>query len=148
MTTMTTVEANKAAVQRLCEVVNMGNIDALDELFAPDVATHGDTLFPMVQGREALKNGIRAMRAAFPNATFTLERLFAEADKVVAHLRANGTHQGVWLGAAPTGREMIWTASTIARFDNGKIVENWIIQDELGLMQQLGLVPTPGQGQQ
>ena len=148
MTTMTTQEANKAAVQRLCEAVNMGNIDALDEMFTPDVVTHGDAMFPLVQGREAVKNGIRAMRAAFPDAAFTLERLFGEADKVVIHIRANGTQQGAWLGVEPTGRQMVWTASAIARFNNGKIVENWIIQDELGMMQQLGLVPTPGQGQQ
>lgn len=145
MTMIATVETNKEIAQRLYDAVNRGNVDALDELISPDVVTHGDALIPTVSGRNTLKNGIKALLAAFPNVQFTVERIFAEADKVVVHVRANGTHTGAWLGAAPTNREMVWTASAIARFVDGKLVENWIIQDELGIMQQLGLVPTPGQ---
>lgn len=145
MTTIATVNTNKEIAQRICAEVNRGNVDALDDLIATDVVTHGDALIPTISGRESLKNGIKALLAAFPNVQFTVERLFAEADKVVVHVRANGTHTGAWLGAAPTNREMVWTASAIARFVDGKLVETWIIQDELGIMQQLGLVPTPGQ---
>ncbi|KJH71592.1 hypothetical protein UH38_12310 [Aliterella atlantica CENA595] len=125
--------------------MNQKNVDALDNLIAADVVTHGDALIPTVWGREAVKNGIKALLAAFPNVQFTVERLFAEVDKVVVHVRANGTHTGAWLGAAPTNRDMVWNASAIARFVDGKLVEVWIIQDELGMMQQLGLIPTPGQ---
>lgn len=140
-------ENNKAAIRRLFEATSTGNIDALDELLVPEVVTHGDAVFPVVQGREAIKNGIQAFRTAFPDATLTVEKMFAEADKVVSHVIVRGTQQGDWLGAAPTGRAITWTASSIARFADGKIMETWVIQDELGLMQQLGLVPSPGQGQ-
>lgn len=138
-------ENNKALIRRLFEATTVGNIDALDELVVPEAVTHGDAVFPVVQGREAMKNGIKAFRTAFPDATLTVDKMFAEADKVVTHVIVRGTQQGDWLGAAPTGRTMIWTASSIARFANGKMVESWVIQDELGIMQQLGLVPSPGQ---
>lgn len=143
MTTIASVNTNKEIAQRICVEINQKNVDALDELIAADVVTHGDALIPTVWGREAVKNGIKALLAAFPNVQFTVERLFAEADKVVVHVRANGTHTGAWLGAAPTNRDMVWNASAIARFVDSKLVEVWIIQDELGMMQQLGLVPTP-----
>lgn len=147
MTTIATVNVNKDIAQRICVEINQKNVDALDNLIAADVVTHGDALIPTVWGLEAVKNGIKALLAAFPNVQFTVERLFAEADKVVIHVRANGTHTGAWLGAAPTGRDMVWTASAIARFADGKLVETWIIQDELGMMQQLGLGPTSAQQQ-
>lgn len=136
---------NKTAIRHFLDAAITGNVDALDELIIPDVVTHGDAVFPQVSDREALKNGINAFRAAFPDATFTVEKIFAEADKVVTHILLRGTHKGNWLGAAPTGKAMTWTASSIARFADGKIVESWVIQDELGLMQQLGLAPSTGQ---
>lgn len=145
MTTIASVNTNKEIAQRICVEINQKNVDALDKLIAADVVTHGDALIPTVSGREAVTNGIKALLAAFPNVQFTVERMFAEADKVVVHVRANGTHTGAWLGTAPTNRDMVWTASAIARFVDSKLVEVWIIQDELGMMQQLGLVPTPGQ---
>jgi steroid delta-isomerase-like uncharacterized protein len=148
MSTTTTTEENKAITRRLYEVAGTGNVELLDELTTPDIIIHGDAAFPLTQGREALKSNIQTFRTAFPDATLVIEKMFAEADRVVIHITFSGTHQGNWLGAAATGRAMRWTASAIARFADGKLAETWMIQDELGLMQQLSLVPAPGQGQQ
>jgi predicted ester cyclase len=60
-------------------------------------------------------------------------------------ITAGGTHQGVWLGIPPTGKQFTETGIYIFRMAGGKVVERWGNQDDLGMMQQLGLVPTPGQ---
>lgn len=143
MTMTVTTDDNKAAISRLLEAASSGNIEVLDALTTPEIVIHGDAAFPLAQGREALRNGMQAFHAAFPDATITVERMFGEADKVVTHFLVSGTHTGQWLGAAPTNRAVRWTASAIARFTDGKLAEAWMIQDELGLMQQLGLVPAP-----
>lgn len=139
-----TVEKNKSAIHRLLEAASIGNMEALDELTIADLIVHGDTLFPFRRGRESLKNVITAFRTAFPDATFAIEQIFAEQDKVVSYVTVSGTHKGEWLGAAPTDKEITWTTSLIARFDGGKIVELWAIKDELGMMQQLSVAPLIG----
>lgn len=138
------IEENKNAIHRLFEALSQGNMDTLDELMIADLILHGDDLLPFGRGRESVKNLITAFRTAFPDATFTVEQIFAEQDKVVSYVTTSATHKGQWLGAAPTGKEITWTASAIARFNEGKIVELWGIKDELGMMQQLELVPMIG----
>jgi steroid delta-isomerase-like uncharacterized protein len=143
MKTMT-IEENKAVVRSFFEAASTGNTDALDNLMIADIVNHGDALFPYARGIEAVKNGIQAFRAAFPDLTITVEELFAEADRVAAHISLRGTHRGEWLGAAPTGKTVTWTASCISRFADGKIAERWAIEDELSLMRQLGVASTNG----
>ncbi|MBW4537436.1 MAG: ester cyclase [Pleurocapsa minor HA4230-MV1] len=138
------IEENKNAIHRLFEALSQGNMDTLDELMIADLILHGDDLLPFGRGRESIKKLITAFRTAFPDVTFTLEQIFAEQDKVVSYVTTSATHKGQWLGAAPTGKEITWTASAIARFNEGKIVELWGIKDELGMMQQLELVPMIG----
>ena len=141
-------EENKVAIHRLLEAASTGKIDTLDELMISDFVIHGDAFFPFMRGREVVKNAITAFRTAFPDATFTVEQIFAEEDKVMAHVIVRGTHKGKWLGAAPTGKTITWTASSITRNAGGLMVEVWIIKDELGIRQQLGLVAPLGQGGQ
>jgi predicted ester cyclase len=138
------IEENKNAIHRLLEALSKGSMDTLDELMIADLILHGDDLLPFGRGRESVKTLITAFRTAFPDATFTVERIFAEQDKVVSYVTVSGTHKGEWLGAAPTGEEITWTASSVTRFNEGKIVELWGIEDELGMRQQLGLVPLIG----
>jgi predicted ester cyclase len=137
-------EKNKIAIHSFFEAVNTGNLDTLNELMIADLILHGDDLFPFGRGRELVKKMITAFRTAFPDATFTLEQIFAEQDKVVSHVTVSGTHKGEWFSTAPTGKEITWTASSVTRFDEGKIVELWGIEDELTMMQQLGLAPLIG----
>jgi ketosteroid isomerase-like protein len=137
-------EKNKITIRRLLEAVSMGNMETVDEFTSADLIIHGDTLLPFGRGRELGKNPIEAFRAAFPDAQCTVEQLFAEQDKVVSRIAVSGTHKGQWLGAAPTGKEITWTVSTVTRFHDGKLVELWGIADELGLMQKIGLAPSRG----
>lgn len=135
---------NKNVIHRLFEALSKGKMDILDELTIANLIIHGDDLLPFGRDRESIKNLITAFHKAFPDAKFTVEQIFAEQNKVVSYVTVSGTHKGEWLGAAPTGEEITWTASSVTRFNEGKIVELWGIADELGMMQQLGLAPSIG----
>lgn len=80
--------------------------------------------------------------SAFPDLHLTIDDMVAERDKVVARVRWTGTHQGDYRGIAPTGKQVTFTAITIYRIVGGKVVEVWEEGDSLGLMQQLGIIPT------
>jgi predicted ester cyclase len=138
------IEENKTNVRRLFAAASTGKMEVLDELIIPDFVIHGNVYFPFVRGRETLKNAIMAFRTAFPDATFTVEQILAEGDKVMSHVMVRATHQGEWMGAAPTGKVITGTASAIIRSAGGKIVEIWVVGDELGSMQQLGLAAALG----
>jgi predicted ester cyclase len=73
----------------------------------------------------------------------TIEDLVAEGDRVVERLSIHGTHKGMFMGAAPTGRHVTWGFINIYRIANGKVVDLWSEGDHLGLMQQVGLIPPP-----
>ena len=86
----------------------------------------------------------KLMFTAIPG-QFTIEGLFAEGDKVLLCYTFHGTHQGQWRGIPPTGKPVTFTGMLVYRFDDGKIAEGWENADILGLLQQLGAVPAPGQ---
>ena len=142
-------EENLATARRFFQAANENDFDTFDEIMVPDFITHGDALFPFVRGSAILKTALPAFKAAFPDAKITPEVMFADGDKVVAHVNVTGTHQGKWLGVEATGKKMKWTASTIIRFnDDGRMAERWVIEDELGVVEQLGIAPPIGYGAQ
>ncbi len=84
-------------------------------------------------------------RTAFPGNQLTVEDYLAEGDTVVSRWTGRGTHKGDLMGIAPTGKQVTVTGISIQRIANGKIVEEWSNYDMLGMLQQLGVVPMPGQ---
>ncbi len=84
------------------------------------------------------------LTTAFPDLHLTIEDEIAEGDKVVTRVTARGTHQGSFMGIRPTGKRAVVTGIVIDRFANGKTVEAWNNLDDLGLLQQLGVIPAPG----
>jgi steroid delta-isomerase-like uncharacterized protein len=138
-------EANMATARRFFEAANNDDFEAFNDVMIEDFITHGDALFPFVRGRDILKTALPAFKAAFPDAKINPVLMFADGDKVVAHAEVTGTHTGTWLGVEATGKKMKWTASTVIRFGNdGKMVERWVIEDELGVMEDLGVAPPIG----
>jgi predicted ester cyclase len=126
-------EANKTVVRRLVnEVLNGGNLELIDELYAPELA-------------EAAKRWITPFRASFPDVQMEIVELIAEGDKVVGRFTCSATHLGDWLGHAPTGRrfERVDEVS-IFRFCDGRIVHVWSLEDTLGRLRQLGLTTQLG----
>jgi steroid delta-isomerase-like uncharacterized protein len=138
-------EDNKALMRRWYEeVFNQKNIAAIDEFVAPNVVDH---LVPpgMPGGIEGTRQGVNMYLTAFPDLHLTIEDMIAEGDKVVDRQTARGTHQGAFMGIPPTGKQVTVTAMNISRIADGKIVEHWVELDTLGMLQQLGVVPMPGQ---
>jgi predicted ester cyclase len=110
----------------------------LEKWMAPDGIYHtttGDLNF------EQYKQHQSALFIAFPDLSFTVEDMIASEDKVVARWTARGTHKGAYMGIAPTGKSFKMSGIGIARFVKGKAMEGWGVQDTLGLMQQLGIIP-------
>ena len=138
------IEENKALVRRFDEEVwNGRNLSRVDELFADNHIFRAAGSPPL--DREDYRQMIAHFQDAFPDGRNTSEDLLAEGDKVVQRWTFRGTHQGAFQGIPPTGRPVTLTGISIWRVDGGTIVESWHELDTLGLMQQLGVIPTPGQ---
>jgi steroid delta-isomerase-like uncharacterized protein len=139
------VEANKAVIGRFFEdIFNQGHLDVADEIVATNYINHnpapGET--PGVAG---LKQFVTSIRTAFPNLHFTIDDLLAEGDKVTTRWTVTGTHQSEFAGIPATGKPVTVAAINIHRIVDGKVQEGWLNWDALGMMQQLGVIPTAGQ---
>ena len=142
--TMST-ETNKASVRRFYEeVFNKRNRAAIDEFIDPNQVDH-DAPPGTLGGLKGAKQTLTMYLTAFPDLHFTVEDIIAEGDRVVARLAVRGTQQGAFMGIPPTGKQATSTAIDINRFAGGKSVEHWLNMDTLGLLQQLGVIPAPGQ---
>ncbi len=119
-----------------------GNLDLADELYAPDYVLHDPSLPEDLHGPEGLKQYAAMTLGAFPDARVTVEDQVAEGDKVVSRWTATGTQTGELMGIAPTGRSIEISGITINRFSGGKIAEDWYQSEDLGMMQQLGVIPS------
>ena len=149
-------EDNKANVRRFYEEVwNKGNVAAVDEFVAPNIVGHFDfpANAPVPQNYqlslEDIKHVVSQIRITFPDLHFIVEFQVAEGDLVVSRATARGTHTGeyrglTYKGIPPTGKQVMWTETQIYRLANGKIVEQWSNEDDLGRLQQVGAIPTPG----
>jgi steroid delta-isomerase-like uncharacterized protein len=131
-------EANKATIEAFFEQVwNQGDEAAIDRFIAEDAAGN-DPDFGM--GREGFKRQWRQWRAAFPDIHFAIEEMVAEGDAVVARWTMTGTHQGPFLGMAPTGRTIRVGGMSLDHLKDGVLVAGFDGWDNLGLRQQLGLI--------
>lgn len=138
-------EENKAVVRRLIEEgYNQKNLAVFDELYAPDVVVHNSSL--TLQGREAVTQFLAMFFTAFPEARFTIEDLIAEGNTVAFRQTLRGTHQGDYLGIPPTGKQVTIPGISMFRLANGKASEQWTTADDLGGMQQLGVIPPMREG--
>ena len=133
---------NKALVQRFYEeVLNKRNLAALDQFVSPNAVNHSVPA-GLPQGPSQF---LSLHLNAFPDLQVTVEDLLADGDKVVARVSIRGTHKGALRGIAPTGKPITGMAINILRIANGQIVEHWGLADRLSALQQLGVVPPPGQ---
>jgi steroid delta-isomerase-like uncharacterized protein len=127
------------------EVWNQKRIEKIDELVSTDYIHH-DVLSPDQKGIDAYKQFVYLYRNAFPDIHFKIEDEVSEEDTVVIRWTVTGTHHGDLPGLPRTGRPISVTGITIARLSDGKFVESWNNWDALGMMQQLGGVPTEAKG--
>ena len=138
-------EQNKVNARRIVdEAWNKHNTKLIDELFSNDAVLHNPQYATVVKGPEGAKESLETYLTAFPDLKITIEKEIADGEYVVQHLRAIGTNTGELMGMPATGKKANTTGAMTTKFDqSGKIVEVWSFFDNLGLMQQLGLIPTP-----
>jgi steroid delta-isomerase-like uncharacterized protein len=141
-------EESKAVVRRYIEAaMTAGDLDAAVAAYAPDVVFHNPVLDEMPtlpRGPEGVRLLLAATRAAFPDLRYDIEALIGEGDTVAVLYSWTGTHTGALSGIPATGRQVTALGAIVCRVAGGRIVEEWDVDDRLGVMQQLGLLPTSG----
>lgn len=130
-------ERNKEAVRRLAQVINAGNLDALDEVLAPNYVRHDPNPLLADVGRNEYKQAFTRLRIAFPDAQWTLEELLSDGDRVIGRWSFRGTHNGPFFNLPPSGKEVTYPILAIYRIEDGMIAEDWHIFHSIGLWQQL-----------
>src|SRR5215212_8826801 len=143
-------EENKALARRVSGELysSRGTLDAADDIYAPDVVAHDPNSPEELHGPEGVKHFASAFRSAFPDRQSTVEDQIAEGEKVVTRYTFSGTHQGELMAIPPTGKRVEMTGIYMSRISGRKLVEEWYNPDILGLMQQLGAIPPPGQSEE
>jgi len=134
---MSNTTTNKETVGRVfAEVINLGKLDLIDELFDPDF----ETVTPQgALDREGFAGYVQAWRAGFPDVRCDVEDLTAEDDRVAWAIRATGTHTGDFMGIPATGRTVDFDSLNLATFRNGRLHRHTVMMDLGRMMQQLGV---------
>lgn len=136
--------SNKATFRRFQDAMNTGDPEliskTIDELVEPDAAIR--TPLPIeATGAQKLKEVFGRLHRVYSNLHVTVEDLIAEGDKVVGRNSVTGTHQGEYMGLAPTGKSVTYDEIFIFRFAGGRIAETWGVVDVFSQMKQLGVLP-------
>jgi steroid delta-isomerase-like uncharacterized protein len=136
-----TVSENKAVISSFPqEVLNQGRLERVDDLVAVDFV-EVDPFPGQKQGREGLKQVIRAFRTAFPDIHWVIEEMLGEGEKVFSRFTWHGTHRSEFFGVPATGKQITVKGMVVDRVVAGKMVESQILMDGLSMMRQLGAIP-------
>lgn len=136
-----TMDIREVARQLIEDDLNTGDRAAAERIVAPDFVDHTNP--PHLQHGLAGHRGIVDLfHAAFPDVRWTIDDMVAEGDRVAMRLTMTGTHRGDFFGIAPTGRYVEVGGTHIVRVADGRIAEHWGHNDDLGLMRQLGAIPS------
>ena len=93
--------------------------------------------------RAAMREFLQAVHVAFPDWRVHIEDIAAEGNIVVARWTGKATHQGVFHGIPPTGKQISVCGINLYIIENGRISQEWEQMDSLGMLQQLGVLPAP-----
>jgi predicted ester cyclase len=132
--------ANVRALEQARERWNAGDLFAYLELYDPGIVLHG--YVGVEPGIASVRAFYEGFHAAFPQSELVFDDLIAADDKVVCRFTIRGTHGGPFQGLPPTGKPVVVPGITILRFVNGRCVERWSQADFMGLLTQLGAVPS------
>jgi steroid delta-isomerase-like uncharacterized protein len=139
---MTSTQQTKPIDRRFIEAINTGNLDRLAALLAPDFVDHN--LPPgLPPGRAGVTQFFSAFRAAFPDLAYTVEDQITDGNMLVQRVSGRGTMQGAFQGMPATGKQATWSEIHIIRLADGQYAEHWGSVDQLGMLQQLGVIATP-----
>ncbi len=138
-------QRNKEVVTEFVRATNKLELDKLDDMVVENYVEH-QPIPGQPEGREGLKWAYRAFNDPFPDLVFDFADVIAEDDLVVGRGIGEGHNTASFMGIPATGKPVKWTGTRLFRLKDGKLVEGWINLDMLGLMQQLGVIPTPPAG--
>ena len=134
--------ANSAIIQRFVEeVINQQKLAVADEIVIEDFVEL-DPLPGQVQGREGLKDVLAGFFSVFPDMHWVLDEQIAEGDKVMSRFTWTGTQQGTFMGIPATGKKVTVKGVVIDRLVNGRMADSRMLMDSLGMLQQLGVIPS------
>jgi steroid delta-isomerase-like uncharacterized protein len=137
-------EENKTIVRRVNdEVWSKGQLDVIDELIADDFVATVVGAPEQIRGPQGFREFVVMYRTAFPDLRITVDEQFAEGETVVTRWTATGTNEGELMGMPATGKQATTAGININRISGGRLVEGWGLFDQLGLLQQIGAIPTP-----
>lgn len=140
-----TRQDNLAAIRRFWEGFNTHNLEIWDEVCTHDFINHDPGLPTPDADLATTKQTIASMMfTAFPNLTASEDDIVVEGDKVIVRQTLRGTHTGPLMGLAPTGKEVVVGGVWLAHLRDGKLQEQWVYFDALGMLQQVGALPIPG----
>jgi steroid delta-isomerase-like uncharacterized protein len=141
------VVTNEQLFQRYFdECANGGNLDLCDEIFAADYQHH-DPANPdprPVVGPQGVKAHLESLKGGFPDLVFDVEDTISDGDQIIVKWTARGTNTGDYFGMPATGKPIEITGMNSWVTRDGKAIEGWVNRDDMLLLQQLGVVPTPG----
>jgi len=139
-------EDNKSLVRRYFEDAwNKHNPALVDDIYATDFVDRSPDIPGIAHTRDGLKQFVGVYLRAFPDANITIEDQLVEGDRVVTRWTGRGTQTGEFMEMPPSGKKVVVLGVQIDRFSGGKIVEEWTLFDQLGMLQQLGAVPATRQ---
>ncbi len=135
-------EENVNLVRRYVEdVISKGDVDAIEEIYAPDYVNHTTVAGGDLHGLGGVRSVMNAFRTGFPDVNVIIDDVIDAGDKIVTRATGYGTHAGEFRGIAPTGKKIEVRIISIFRIADGKIVERWENMDTMTLMQQIGAIP-------
>ena len=117
-----------------------GDPEAIENHYTSDYVWHGPG-GQEVRGHGELRQTMEAFRSALPDLSLENQHLVAEGDMVASRWTASGTHNGDFMGTAPTGKTVRMTLTIITRFVDGKLAEEWEDFDQYLMLQQIGALP-------
>jgi steroid delta-isomerase-like uncharacterized protein len=126
------------------DILGKGDWSVADEIVDNDIVMHHPANPGPMRGREAVQGMLSAFRAGFPDLNMTVEDAFGSGDKAVVRWHMQGTHTADLFGIPPSNKKVNVNGISIVRVAGGKIVEDWVSEDTMGMMQQIGVVPTQG----
>lgn len=125
------------------EAIQAGRPDLVDEIVAPDVVIHANSL--EVRGLDGARGLAVALKAAFPDVEITHHETLTTGDRVAIRWSAEGTHGGDYFGTPASGKRVRFEGLDLFHLRDGKIAEAWIEYDNLGVLQQMGALTPPAQ---
>ena len=137
-------DSNIAVIRKYWQGFNDHNLTVWDEVCTDDFINHDPGLPTPDVNLTVIKQTIGAMLAAFPDMQSSEDDIVADGDKVAVRRTMRGTHKGDFMGIPASGKSVAFSGVWLAHMSGGKLKEQWVYFDVMGLLRQLGAIPEPG----